>query len=474
MYVDRGSSSEIMYEHCFNRFRPEVRNRMVPATTPLVGFSGEIIWPLGKAKSKENPGGSIYSSQNAKIPSHMWNGHIIEQQDYSTRMHNGFRARSAAAPDMTGVPRHIVENRLNTREGCLPVRQKKRGQAPERNKPIYEEVEKLVDPGIMKEVHYHSWLSNPVMVKEHDGSWRMYVDFKDLNKACPKDGYPLPKINWKVESLCGYPFKCFLDVYKGYHQIKMAEEDEEKIAFITSQGIFCYSKMPFGLKNAGATYQCLVDKAFQKQIGLNLEVYVDGLVIKSCTEQEVEAVLSFPSPKCLKDVQRLNGKLASLNKFLSKSAKKSLPLFKTLKKCTKKSDFQWTVEAEMAFKQMKTLIAELPMLTTPNEKEELVIYLAAAKEAVSTVLMMERDGKQVPIYFISCALHGSEINYTPMEKITCSGRLLKWRFELEEYGIHHRPRPSVKGHILADFIVERPDDDPFDTPMEDKEELPDP
>ncbi|GJV77167.1 reverse transcriptase domain-containing protein [Tanacetum coccineum] len=217
----------------------------------------------------------------------------------------------------------------------------------------------------------------------------MCVDFKDLNKACPKDSYPLPEIDRKVESLCGYPFKCFLDAYKGYHQIKMVKEDEEKTTFIKSQGIYYYSKMPFGLKNAGATYQRLVDKAFQKQIGRNMEVYVNDLVIKSCTEHEimrdieetfktlreinmklnpkkctfrieegmflgykvntkgikvcpnkVKAVLSLQSPKCLKDVQKLNGKLASLNRFLSKSAEKSLPFFKTLKKCTKKSDFQ--------------------------------------------------------------------------------------------------------------------------------------
>ncbi|GJY64268.1 reverse transcriptase domain-containing protein [Tanacetum coccineum] len=139
----------------------------------------------------------------------------------------------------------------------------------------------------MKEVHYHSWLSNPIMVKKHDDSWRMCLDFKDLNKACPKDGYPLPEIDWKVESLCGFPFKCFLDAYKGYHQIKMAKEDEEKTSFITSQGVFCYSKMPFGLRNDGATYQCLVDKAFHKQIGRNLKVYVDDLVIKSRTEDEI-------------------------------------------------------------------------------------------------------------------------------------------------------------------------------------------
>ncbi|GJT65897.1 reverse transcriptase domain-containing protein [Tanacetum coccineum] len=161
---------------------------------------------------------------------------------------------------------------------------------------------------------------------------------------------------------------------------------------------------------------------------LGYKVNTDRL--KVCPDK-VEAVLSLPSSKCLKDVQRLNGKLASLNRFLSKSAEKSLPFFKTLKKCTKKSDFQWTAEAETAFKQMKKLIAELPMLTAPKEKEELLIYLAAAREAISSVLMTERDGKQVPIYFGSRALK-------------------------------------------ADFIVERSEDDPSDTPMEDKEELPDP
>nr|GEX64867.1 reverse transcriptase domain-containing protein [Tanacetum cinerariifolium] len=171
--------------------------------------------------------------------------------------------------DMTGVLRHIVEHKLNVHKGFSPIRQKKRGHAPKRNKAIQKEVKKLVDADIMKEVYYHNWLSNIVMVKKHDDSWRICVDFKDLNKACPKDGYPLPEIDWKVESLCGYLFKCFLDAYKGCHQIKMTKEDEEETSFITSKGILCYSKMPFGLKNARATYQRLVDKAFQKQIGRN-------------------------------------------------------------------------------------------------------------------------------------------------------------------------------------------------------------
>ncbi|GJS20988.1 putative ribonuclease H-like domain-containing protein [Tanacetum coccineum] len=306
----------------------------------------------------------------------------------------------------------------------------------------------------------------------------------------------------------------------------MAKEDEEKTACITSQGILCYSKMPFDLKNARATYQRLVDKAFQKQIGRNLEVYVYDLVIKSHTEHEiirdidetfktlkeinmklnpkkctfrieegtflgykvntkgikvcpdkVKAVLSLPFPKCLKDVQKLNGKLASLNRFLSKSAEKSLPFFKTLKKCTKKSDFQWTTEAEGAFKHMKQLIAELLTLTAPVEREELIVYLAVAKEAMSAVLMMEREAKKMPIYFVSRVLQGPEVNYTSMEKLVLSrpeiaGRMQKWSIELGEYDIQYRPRTSVKGQILADFIVEHPEDDPLDTPMEAEEELP--
>nr|GFA15385.1 reverse transcriptase domain-containing protein [Tanacetum cinerariifolium] len=135
------------------------------------------------------------------------------------------------------------------------------------------------------------------------------------------------------------------------------------------------------------------------------KVNADGL--KVCLDK-VEAVFSLPSIKCLKDVQRLNGKLASLNRFLSKSPKKS---------CTKKSDFQWTAEADTTFKQMKKLIAELPMLTAPKEKKELVIYLTAAREAISAVLMMKRGGKQMPIYFVTRALQGPKINYTPMEKL---------------------------------------------------------
>ncbi|GKD66984.1 reverse transcriptase domain-containing protein [Tanacetum coccineum] len=271
--------------------------------------------------------------------------------------------------DMTGVPRYIVEHRLNIREGCSPVRQKKRGQAADRNQAIQEEVGKLVE--------------------------RMCVDFKDLNKACLKDGYPLSEIDWKVESLCGFPFKCFLDAYKGYHQIQMAKEDEEKTAFITSQGTFCYMKMPFSLRDAGATYQRLVDKVFHKQIGKNLEVYVDDLVIKSRTEGEI-----------VRDIEETFKTLREINMKLNP---KNVPLG------GRRNVLR--IQMEEAFKQMKQLIAELPMVTAPMEKEELIVYLAATKETVSAVLITEKEAKQMPIYFVSKALRGSELNYTLMEKL---------------------------------------------------------
>ncbi|GJS77214.1 reverse transcriptase domain-containing protein [Tanacetum coccineum] len=242
--------------------------------------------------------------------------------------------------------------------------------------------------------------------------------------------------------------------------------------------------------------------------GMFLGYKVSTRGLKVCPDK-VDAVLSLSSPKCLKDVQKLNGKLASLNRFLAKSAEKSLPFFKTLKKCTRKSDFYWTTEAEEAFKQMKQLIAELPMLVAPMEKEELIVYLAAAKETVSAVLMTEREAKQMPIYFVSRALRGPEVNYTSMEKLVLAlvhaskrlkryfqahpiivitdqpiqqvlsrpevaGRLQKWSIELGEYAIHYRPRVSVKGQILADFIVERPEEESPDTLMGEEEELPEP
>nr|GEU78349.1 reverse transcriptase domain-containing protein [Tanacetum cinerariifolium] len=586
----------------FERVREIAFPQLAAMTTSLTGFNGETIWPLGQLRLLVTIGDAIHFTKawmNFMVVKSMspYNGIIGRSglkaiQAVSSTVHGMLKfpveggiatirstilipTECASVTTSSVIPREertcltnftvalhldfpdqevVIGGSLSDKgrtELCSVLKKNldifawqpsDMTGAPERARAIQAEVQKLVDARIMREVYYHDWLSNPVMVKKYDGSWRMCVDFTDLKKACPQDCYPLSEIDWKVESLCGYPFKCFLDAYKGYHQIQLAEADEENTAFHTGQGVYCYTKMPFGLKNACATYQRLMDKAFASQVGRNIEVYVDDLMVKSYTEAEMmrdieetfrtlrqvnmklnpkkcsfglaegvflgyvitpegikpcsdktAVVLQLPSPRTVKEVQSLNGKLASLNRFLSKSAEKSLPLFQTLKKRIKKSDFRWTAEAEQAFQQLKQHLSELPLLVAPKPQEELIMYLSATYRAVSAVLMTERGTTKTPIYFISRALQGPKLNYSPMEKLVLSlvfaakrlrryfqahpitvitdqpikqvmtrpdvaGRLQKLSIMLGEHNITYRPRTSVKGKILADFLIEMPDD----------------
>ena len=126
--------------------------------------------------------------------------------------------------------------------------------AHKRDKAIAKEVRKLLEADFIREVYYPDWLANIVMVKKANGKWRMCIDFMDLNKACPKDSYLLPRIDTLVDSTARHQLLSFMDAFLGYNQIKMEEFDQEKTSFVTSQGLFCYKVMPFGLKNAGVTY----------------------------------------------------------------------------------------------------------------------------------------------------------------------------------------------------------------------------
>nr|GEY32452.1 reverse transcriptase domain-containing protein [Tanacetum cinerariifolium] len=307
--------------------------------------------------------------------------------------------------DMIGVPRSVAEHKLNIREGCPPVRQKKRGQAPERTKAIQSEVQKLVKARIMRQVYYHDWLSNPVMVKKHDGSWRISRRRKDS----------LPHMT----------------------------------------GVYCYTKMHFGLKNVGATYQRLMDKAFESQMGRNIEVYMDDLVVKSHTEAEMVRDIEETFQTLRKINMKLNPKKCSFGlakrvflgyvitpegiKPCSDKTTAVLQLLspqtikETLKKCIKKSDFRWTTEAEQAFQQLKQHLSDLFLLATPKPQEEQIMYLSATHGAISTVLMAERGTAQTPVYFISRALQGPELNYSPMEKLVlslvCAAKRLRRYFQ---------------------------------------------
>ena len=167
-----------------------------------------------------------------------------------------------------------------------PRKQLPRRPSKEHAEAVRQEVSKLKKAGAIKEVFYPEWLANTVVVKKKTGKWRVCVDFTDLNKACPKDPFPMPKIDQLVDATVGHPRMSFLDAFQGYHQISLAVEDQGKIAFISSDDNYHYTVMPFRLKNAGATYQWMMTIMFRDKIGRTITVYIDDMVVKSKREAQ--------------------------------------------------------------------------------------------------------------------------------------------------------------------------------------------
>jgi hypothetical protein len=144
-----------------------------------------------------------------------------------------------------------------------------------------EELSRILTAGFIKEIQHLDCIANSVLVPKKNGRWRMCVDYTSLNKACLKDPFPLPRIDQVVDLTAGCELLSFLDAYSGNHQIPLTKIDQPTTTFITPFGCCCYVKMPFGLKNAGATYQRCMQFCFKGQIGRNLEVYVDDIIIKT-------------------------------------------------------------------------------------------------------------------------------------------------------------------------------------------------
>ena len=156
----------------------------------------------------------------------------------------------------------VITHRLNINPSFKPVKQKRRSFAPKRQKVINEEVGKLLQAKAIREVEYPEWLANVVLVKKENGKWLLYIDFTDINRACPKDSLPLPQIDLIVDATDDHELLSFMDAFSGYNQINMDLSNQEKTSYVTGQGTYCYRVIPFELKNVGATYQRLVNKMF--------------------------------------------------------------------------------------------------------------------------------------------------------------------------------------------------------------------
>jgi hypothetical protein len=306
----------------------------------------------------------------------------------------------------------------------------------EKHKIIGEEIHKLLEAGFIKEVHHPKWLANPILVKKKNGKWRMCVDYTSLNKACPKVPFPLPRIDQIVDSTAGCETLSFLDAYSGYHQIKMKESDQLVTSFITPSGMYCYVTMPFGLRNARATYQRCMQHVFGEHIGPTVEAYVDDIVVKTkkasdlindldvafkCLQanniklnpekcvfgvrrgmllgfiisehgieanpEKITAITKMGPIRDLKGMQRVTGCLTALSRFISRLDEKVLPLYRLLKKS---EHFSWTLEAEKALAKLKAMLSNSPILVPPTPGEPLLLYVAATTQVVSAVLVVKR------------------------------------------------------------------------------------
>uniref|UniRef100_A0A2N9HHC2 Uncharacterized protein n=1 Tax=Fagus sylvatica TaxID=28930 RepID=A0A2N9HHC2_FAGSY len=587
--VDQGSFAEIMYKGLYEKLGLKEAD-LANFTTPVFGFTGESTIPMGKTtlpvlagpinlqtefivvrgtspynaivgrdwlhRMKAVPstlhqklrfpteegvmeinGDQVTAKQCvlAAVAQKRTNLSVDDRQGLVTLL-MGFRDVFAwSVYEAPGVSLDLACHSLNISGDAKPVSQKRRKLAPERAEIVAKEVERLLEANAIRSVQYPTWLSNTVVVKKKNGKWRVCVDFTDLNRACPKDPFPLPRIDQLVDSASGHQRMSFLDAFQGYHQIPMAHSDQEKTAFITPKGVYCYRVMPFGLKNAGATYQRMVTGMFGRLIGNTVEAYIDDMLIKSkkktshvedlrevleilratklrlnatkclfgvssgkflghmisyngveANPDQISALLNLQPPKDAKQVQRLTGMIAALGRFISRSADRCRPFFQLLGKRRK---FLWDQDCSAAFEGIKAYLSSPPCLSIPCSGEPLFLYLAVSEHAVSAVLVRETNEGQRPVFFVSKTMDETESRYLPLEKAALaliqaakklphyfqantvtvltdlplkmlmhssdfSGRITRWGVHLGSLGVEYKPRTSIKGQVLADFVAE--------------------
>jgi hypothetical protein len=309
-----------------------------------------------------------------------------------------------SAKDLQGVDKDIIEHALETGERIAPQKQKLQKMSEEKVKAVEAEVQRLQDVKVIREVKYPVWLANTVPVKKN-GKWRMCVDFTDLNKACKKDDFPLERLDKIVDDAANSEMLSLLDMFSGYHQIRVCKEDEEKTSFITLFGTFCFVRMPEGLKNAGCTFSRMIAIVLHPQIRRNILAYVDDIVVKSVQRRDhisdlaqtfanlraanlklnpencvfgihkgkvlgcivstkgieanpnkIKTLVEMQDPVFVKDVQKLTGRVVALNRFIPRAAERSLPFFQVLRSA---KNFQWSETQKQAFQELKDYLSNM-------------------------------------------------------------------------------------------------------------------
>ncbi|XP_060200582.1 uncharacterized protein LOC132628835 [Lycium barbarum] len=402
--------------------------------------------------------------------------------------------------EMPGLDPKVAVHRLAIKRGTGPVKKAQRRFIYELVPLIETEVNKLIEAGFLREVKYPTWISSIIPVRKKNGQIRVCVDFRDLNNAYPKDEFPLPIPELMIDATTGYEAMSFMDGSSGYNQIRMAPKDEELTAFRTPKGIYCYKVMPFGLKNAGATYQRAMQNIFDDMLHKNAECYVDDLVVKSrerndhlkdlrlvferlrqyqlkmnplkCAfgvssgkflgfivrqrgieidQAKVDAILKMPEPKDIYELKSLQGKLAYLRRFISNLAGRCQPFSRLMKKDI---PFEWDQACVNAFESIKSYLMKPLVLVAPVNGKPLILYIAAHERSAGALLAQENDEKKEnALYYLSRMMTPNEINYSPIEKL-CLALVFSIK-KMKHYFLAHVVRLVLKANPIK-FVMSKP------------------
>jgi hypothetical protein len=191
-----------------------------------------------------------------------------------------------SALDLVGVSRAIIEHSLGIDPSVHPKKQRLRKMSDEKIETAKAEVHRLLEAKFIEPIAYPTWITNVVMVQKKSEKWRMCIDFTSLNKACPKENSPLPRIDKIVDCIAGCEVMSLLDCFSGYRQIHMKEEDKASTSLITPFGMYCFIRMPEGLKNVDSTFSRLTKKVLKNKVGRNVFTYVDGIIMASKSKED--------------------------------------------------------------------------------------------------------------------------------------------------------------------------------------------